>query len=185
MRTCLVTLLLLVGTVHADPPGLTPPTTVAPSADDTGSYRLQTAGMDALAIGLFAIADKDDSGAAGGLGVATYVGGGPLMHLIHHHTNRALLSLALRVGLPLVGGAIGNALGSSHCSDDCDNDADIAGTAWGVIAGAIVASVIDVGYLSRGDDVAERPIQPPPTSSSPALASPERHEVRVGLAFAF
>jgi len=56
---------------------------------------------------------------------------------------------------------------------------------WGFIVGAAAASVIDVGYLSRGDDVGDRPIQTPPMSASPALASPERHEVRVGLAFPF
>jgi hypothetical protein len=178
MRACLVTLVLLVGIAHADPPGLTPP-----NVADTGSYRLQTAGLDAASLGVFALALHEDSGTLGALAIANYVAGPPLLHMYRRHPGRAVASVVFRVGLPLLGAAIGSSLASSRCS--CDDLGDLDGVIWGFIAGAAAASVIDVGLLSRGDDVAARSIQAPPASSGPALASPERHEVHVGLAFAF
>ena len=88
MRTCLVTLLLLVGVAHADPPGLTPP-----NVADTGSYRLQTAGLDAASFGLFALAIHEDSGTLGAFAVANYLAGPPLLHMFRNHPGRAVASV--------------------------------------------------------------------------------------------
>jgi len=181
-----VLVLALASVAHADPPGLTPATPMPVDAADTGSYRLQTAGVDAATLLLGVVAAKDNSDAALGAAIGTYFVGPALVHLYHHHPGRAAASIALRVGLPFVLGAIGNSLGKSQCSYECDNDADIAFTAWGVLAGGIAASAIDIGYLSRGEDrAAPAALLPPPPPPSQPLATHEPHEMKVSLAFAF
>jgi hypothetical protein len=179
----LVVLLLMVATAHADPPGMT--SSAAPAEQgDTDSYRLQTALCDAAALAMFAMAAKsEDSSAAASIGLAMYVAGGPVVHLIHHHNERAAASLALRVVLPLIAGSIGAAIGKGECDNGCDNDSDIAGAALGVIGGAIVASAIDIGYLSRGEDAPAT--QPAPILPPPPIGPAEPHQVRVGVSFAF
>jgi hypothetical protein len=179
----LVVLVLLVATAHAEPPGMSP---TAPAAEqpDADSYRLQTALCDAAALAMFAMGAKsEDSAAATSIGLAMYVAGGPVVHLIHHHNERAAASLALRVVLPLITGAIGGAIGKSGCDNGCDNDSDIAGAALGVISGAIAASVIDIGYLSRGEDAPAT--RPAPIVPPPPIGPAEPHQVRVGVTFAF
>jgi hypothetical protein len=132
---------------------------------------------------LFAMQSKSDGDAAGTIGLGMYVAGGPLVHLFHHHNGRAAASVALRVVLPLVFGAIGSAFGKSQCDTYCDNDSDIAGTAFGVIGGAIAASAIDIGYLSRGEDAPAT--RPAPILPPPPIGPAEPHQVRVGVTFAF
>jgi hypothetical protein len=184
-----VVLMLLVATAHAaraDPPGLTTPAATEPAAEqDNGSYRLQTALCDVAAITMFAMQSNSDGDAAGTIGLAMYVAGGPVVHLIHHHNGRAVQSLALRVVLPLIGAAIGSALGKGACSAECDNDSDIAGAAFGVIGGAIAASAIDIGYLSRGEDAPATRPGPGPILPPAPIAPAEPHQVRVGVTFAF
>lgn len=185
MRFAVMILLVLASTARAEPPGLTPVTAV--DSSDASSYRLQTAAVDATTLLLGFVAAKADSDAALGAAVVTYVVGPALVHVWHHHSGRAVASLALRVGLPFVLAAVGNSLGKSQCSYDCDNDADIALTAYGFIAGAIAASAIDIGYLSRGgeDRAAPAAASTMPAPPPPQMSSPEPHEVKVNLAFAF
>jgi hypothetical protein len=174
----LVVLLLMVATAHADAPEVAKPAEV-----DTGSYRLQTALCDAAALAMFAMQSKSDGDAAGTIGLAMYVVGCPIVHLFHHHNGRAAASVALRVALPLVLGVIGSAVGKSQCDAGCDNDSDLAGVAYGIIGGAIAASAIDIGYLSRGEDAPATRAAPivPPAPIGPA----EPHQVRVGMTFSF
>ncbi|HEY1549374.1 MAG TPA: hypothetical protein VGG28_16220 [Kofleriaceae bacterium] len=164
--------MLLVATAHADP------STAEPS--DADSYRLQTALCDVAALSLFAMSARSDGDAGVAIGFATYVAAAPIVHMFHHHGERAAASVALRVVLPLIGGALGASAGKSQCDAGCDNDSDIAGTAVGVIVGAIAASAIDIGYLSRGEDAPATPIAPPAP-----IGPAEPHQVRVGLTFAF
>jgi hypothetical protein len=182
----LVILLLLVATAHADPPGMTAP--AAPPIDhgDADSYRLQTAAADAAALAMFVIASKSEDGdAAASIGLGMYVAGGPIVHLIHHHNGRAVASLALRVVLPVIAGAVGAGIASGRCSSqDCDDPfAGLGGALIGAVVGAGAASAIDIGYLSRGEDApATRPAPIlPPAPIGPA----EPHQVRVGVTFAF
>jgi hypothetical protein len=164
MRTLVLSVavtMLATASAHADPPGMTPalePTAATPAGDAT-SYRLQTAAADlsAIAVGMVASKSEDHGGQVGAVAVLTYGFGAPLVHLYHHHLDRAGESLALRIGLPLLGGLLGNALGKRQCGPGCDNDSDIAGTAFGVVIGAVAASAIDIGYLSRGEEVTRAP----------------------------
>lgn len=184
-------LLLLVATAtaaRADAPGMTAPVTSAPvDQGDTDSYRLQTALCDAAALAMFAMAAKSEDGdAAGTIGLGLYVAGGPIVHLIHHHNGRAVASLLLRVGLPMVVGAAGAGLASGSCNNGDDDDcgfAALGGAVIGAVVGAAAASAIDIGYLSRGEDApATRPTPiMPPAPIGPA----EPHQVRVGMTFAF
>jgi hypothetical protein len=180
----LVVLMLLVATAHADPPGMTAPLAPGPPVDqDTGSYRLQTALCDVAALTMFAMQSHSDGDAAGTIGLAMYVAGGPIVHLIHHHNGRAVASLALRVALPLVAGAVGAAMASGNCGGgDCDDGfAELGGVIIGAVVGMVGASAIDIGYLSRGEDApATRPAPIlPPAPIGPA----EPHQVRVGMTF--
>jgi hypothetical protein len=180
----LVALMLLVATAHADPPGMSSPAAPAADRGDTDSYRLQTALCDAAALAMFAMGAKsEDSAAATSIGLAMYIAGAPVVHLFHHHNERAAASLALRLFLPIIGGAIGAAIGKSKCDAGCDNDSDFAGEAFGIVGGAIAASAFDIGYLSRGEDAPAT--QPAPILPPPPIGPAEPHQVRVGVTFAF
>jgi hypothetical protein len=181
----LVVLLVLVATAHADPPGMTAPVASPVEPGDIDSYRLQTAMSDAAALAMFVIAAKSEDGdAAADLGFAMYVAGGPIVHLIHHHNGRAVASLALRVALPVVAGAVGAALTSGNCSNDDDcGFAALGGALIGAVVGAGAASAIDIGYLSRGDDAPAT--RPAPILPPAPLGPAEPHQVRVGVTFAF
>jgi hypothetical protein len=181
----LVVVLLLVATAHADPPGMTAPTASPVDHGDIDSYRLQTAMSDAAALAMFVIAAKSEDGdATATIGLGIYVAGGPIVHLIHHHNGRAVASLALRVALPFLAGAVGAGIASGNCGGDCNDPfAALGGAVIGAVVGAGAASAIDIGYLSRGEDgPATRPAPIlPPAPIGPA----EPHQVRVGVTFAF
>src|SRR5262245_36637839 len=83
--------------------------------------------------------------------VATYVLGGPAIHLAHGHADSALGSLALRVGFPLAGALAGYALGSAACGS---NDSEfipcpVAIGALGFMAGFVAAPIIDASVVAR------------------------------------
>jgi hypothetical protein len=186
----LVIVMLLAAVAHADPPGMTAPLAAPATVDqgDADSYRLQTALCDVAAIVMFATAAKsDDANAAGTLGLAMYVAGGPIVHLIHHHNGRAAASLLLRVALPLVVGAVGAGVASGHCSNDDDDCgfAPLGGAVIGAVVGAGAASAIDIGYLSRGEDAPATRPGPAPILPPAPIGPAEPHQVRVGMTFAF
>jgi hypothetical protein len=179
---CLI-VLALVASAHAEPPGLTGLTPLvalpapAPVMVTEESYRLQTLLSDLTVVGLGVVASKNNGSGdtLGPVAVGVYFLGAPAVHIAHHHYARAAASLALRVGLPLLGVAIGSALGKGQCSEYCDNDSDIAGAVFGGMVGVLAASLIDIGYLSRGETV-----QPPGVASSMGTSSPT---VKMGFTF--
>jgi hypothetical protein len=167
----------------ADPPGLTPQADPEDTTVEVPSYRLQTAAADAAVLTLGVISAKSGAG-GGGVGAVVALGGyllaAPLVHVAHDHSDRAGESIALRVGLPLLGGVVGNLIGRSQCSYQCDNDADIALTAFGVMVGAGAASVLDIAYLSRGETVRRSAPRLAPTAG----VGPNG-QIRVGLGGTF
>ena len=176
VRFVLVAMLIAARVAHADPPGLTP-------VLDDGSYRLQTALVDASVIGLGLMASKanePESDKIGDAAVATFAFGAPLLHLYHRHPGRAAASFALRVGLPLLGMGIGSGIGQRSCSEGCDNNTDIIGAAVGALIGSIAASAIDIGYLSRG----EEPSEPAP-GLAPSFGAGANGTVRLGIGGSF
>jgi len=110
-----------------------------------------------------------DLGAPLGLtGAVVYVAGGPTVHLAHGHPGRAAISVALRVGTPLVFGLAGMGIGAAlyhgpapcnggdmpyqGCYDDSGWGSFVAaifGMGVGAGVGALTASTIDIAVLAR------------------------------------
>ena len=108
-------------------------------------YGWQTLLVDGAAIGtLFAAAGTESSELAI-LGVGTFYLGAPIVHFTHGNVGRGFGSLGLRVGAPLIVGAIGAG------SADCNRDHEFCGFAEfaaGVAVGAALAVVVDAVALA-------------------------------------
>jgi len=81
-------------------------------------------------------------------GAVGYVGGGPTIHALHHQHGRTAGSVALRLGLPLVGGAVGAAVVSPSISGDSEIPYRLAGGVLGAGIGMIAASLTDIAALA-------------------------------------
>ncbi len=134
------------------------PTTEPARGTDAGTtwYGYQTLGTDGLALlllGAGVAADGDNGEMLAKFSIGTYLLGAPLVHVAHDRSTRALGSLALRAGLPLVGYMIGSALehdepvceGDIH---DCYYDDSIGESVLGVMAGVAIASIVDAAMLA-------------------------------------
>jgi len=168
----------------ADPPGLTPlvePAAPATAEPVVASYREQTAASDAAAVGLLFVAGGAKTVQLIPVALGTYFLGAPVIHLVHHRPGRAAASLALRVGLPILGAMIGAKTYHSSCSPhdvECDDVGPEVNEVLGVLGGALAASVIDTAFLAKGDEAPARP------AWSPTVAA-GRQGFSVGLAGSF
>ena len=145
--------------VPTEPPAVATPVPAEPPSGEPG-YRLQTATVDAIAIGVTTLAAAARSDGAGYLGVGTYLLGSPIVHIAHDHPGRAAGSFGLRVLLPFVGGLIGDKQGGCH-GDVCDSG-DVG---LGLFAGMVAATVLDTMWLAEGDEA------PPRASWSPTVSA--------------
>jgi hypothetical protein len=164
---------------HANPPGaeptVTPPglTPAAPLPEPgLKSYRGQTLAADGVALGLLVVAlssdDYERADSFGKLSIGTFVLGAPLVHLTKQRTGRALGSLTMRVGFPIIGGMLASGLvAGTQCDGDVCYDEDRGEVALGILLGAIVASGVDMMYLAKGD----APKRPEPAWTPTARAS--------------
>jgi hypothetical protein len=136
---------------------------VAPTTR-TERYGMKIAAVDGLAFGAMVVGaivlvagaiDNDEEGsiALGAVlmigGAVTYVVGPPLVHSNKGNSSSAWKSLALRLGLPALGGILGSTMQRTECSGDVcssSND-DIAGSLSGI--GVLAAMVIDWTLLSK------------------------------------
>jgi hypothetical protein len=75
--------------------------------------------------------------------LATYALGGPVVHIAHENYGRAAGSLGLRVGGPILGGALGCAADDSSGMFGC-----LGGLALGVFLGTLTAVVVDSAALA-------------------------------------
>lgn len=115
---------------------------------------LTDAGAITLTIVLTANADERDDAAVIGafvIGASTFALGGPIVHGAHGHWGKAGVSLALRAGLSLIGGAIGAGIGADSCSQYVyDHEGCAIGYGvLGLIAGATTAVIVDAAVLAR------------------------------------
>jgi len=121
-------------------------------------YGWQTALVDAASLSLGASVaalsdqghDSDVSGAVGGIVVASYVLGGPIVHAAHGQWGTAGASLGLRLGAP-VGGALGGLLlGYAVCPRHDDRDVPCSAVTAGVggFLGFATALVVDSAVLA-------------------------------------
>jgi hypothetical protein len=165
------------GTASPPPPTVPPAYTygTAPTTR-TERYGMKVAAVDGLAFGAMMVGaivlvagiaedsvDEDDGTVALGValmigGAITYVVGGPLVHNSKRNTSSAWKSLALRLGLPALGGMIGSAMHREECSGDVcssSND-DLAGSLSGL--GVLAAMVIDWTVLSHHTVTVQAPV---------------------------
>ncbi len=165
--------------VHAEPPGLVIPVPVdgtpfvaidtqdAPAGAPIGfvmlpeapvpsaptSYRWQIVAADVAAVGSLVMALENGSKDWASFGLATYGLGAPMIHAANHHGGRALASLTVRIGLPLIGGMLGArqgcgapAPGDGACGDSGFPD---DGYVKGIAIGAVAAMAIDAWLIAR------------------------------------
>jgi hypothetical protein len=156
VRSALV-IVALARIAAAEPPAVATP---APPPPGEPSYRLHTATVDGIAIGLMTLALSAKNDGAGYLGVGTYLLGSPIVHLAHDHPGRAAGSFGLRVLLPFIGGMIGDKQAGCH-GDVCDS----GNAGLGLFAGMVAATVLDTMWLAEGDEA------PPRASWSPAVSA--------------
>jgi hypothetical protein len=130
-------------------------------AEETRSYAWQIAvadGSSLAALVAATMAGHPEAGAA--LGGVGFVGAAPIIHGAHARPGAAVGSLALRVGLPLLGGFIGYWV-TGKCTphdrpfeypdESCDwSDLGRAIDAGlGVAVGVLAASALDMAFLAR------------------------------------
>jgi hypothetical protein len=181
MRKLLVaTIVTASAPVQAAPPGMTPAVDPAmpPAPSDATiaqpSYRAQLALADAAVVGVSLLGSLSaNNNAVPTLVIGTYLLGSPAIHLAHDHGSRAVASLGLRLGLPLLGAMLGAGAACGGRSS-CGTDAAIAVPAIGAVAGVLAASAIDLVYLGREDTIAAPRL-------SPTVSADGHGSVRLGL----
>ncbi len=130
-------------------------------------YGLPILATDGVAYGMFAAAalEEPTSGVTWPIGVASFVLGGPIVHLTRGQWGHAGLSFLMRGGLPVAGAL----LGASGCVDGG------GGCGQGVIGlavvGMVAATVIDVAALSY-EPV---PVPVPTPTIQPAVSIGAQH----------
>jgi hypothetical protein len=120
-------------------------------------YGWQTLTLDGLLlVGSFAALQvgtssrSDVAEALAWVPVGAYAVGGPTIHLIHREPWRALGSLGLRAGLPVVGGAIGIGIFATCPPPDGEyGNCGLGELIIGVATGVLAASLIDGLALAR------------------------------------
>jgi hypothetical protein len=165
-------------TLPLAPPGLAPvgPLPAPEPAFEVHNYRWQIAAVDAA--GLALVLSHSETGVS--LGALTYILGGPIVHGLHDQGGRMGVSLALRLGLPILlayGGASLAQL-NNRCSpddDDCDSGA-LGGALLGFGLGVATAMVIDTAVIARPIEVRN----PPGATWAPQIAVTS-HRVGLGV----
>jgi hypothetical protein len=171
MRVAVVLVLaVLCQLAHANPPGMTEPAplgltpsapevTPQPPAPPLKSYRSHVLIADGIAVGLMVLAveqNDDSSEALAKLSLGTYVFGAPLVHLTKNKSGRALASITMRVGFPIIGAMLGRSMAADQYCDynyeyNCGDAWNSDEAAMGILAGIIGAMVVDAAYLAKGD----------------------------------
>jgi hypothetical protein len=105
---------------------------------------------DGVALGMIAVGAATDFDIGIILGVPTYVVRAPIMHMSRQRYGRAAASLAMRVGLPLVGVVVGDRVDASCGSPPCMGD-ELRNVYVGLLGGVVLASVLDAAFLASGD----------------------------------
>ena len=100
---------------------------------------------DAAAVGMALLVSGLNEDLAGSVGIGGYLFGGPIVHAVHGNGGRALASLAMRGGLPVLGFMLG-AGASQGCSGEY---CGLAGAVLGGMLGTATALTVDWLFLAR------------------------------------
>lgn len=128
-------------TALAQPPGLTEVPTPPPAPSDWYGWQLLLA--DGGALGLGAATGNGDIA----LG---WIGTGAVVHGAHHNYGRAVLSVGMRIGLPLAGVFLGESSARGCTGDLCDLGPALVGG----MLGMGTAEVIDLALAKDEPDAA-------------------------------
>jgi hypothetical protein len=135
-----------LGPASLPAPALTAPGVVepqpppAPPVKGYGGQLLLSDGITAVLLAVASAAGPSQDESIATLAALDFVLVPPGIHLAHHRPGRAMLSLALRAGLPLLGARL---LSSP-------NDEDAGNLLTGVAGGAFVAALVDDFVLGAG-----------------------------------
>ena len=182
MRVALIAVLVIASAsiARAEPPGLVIPTPAYETAEpmivfvdapaEESSYRWQVIASDAVAVTAAVFALRKESEDLATVGLVAYGLGAPMVHAGNGHGRRALGSLALRVGLPLLGGYLGAKLSPPPV---CAQGADLGGDctsgdtiAKGIVVGAIAAMAIDAWVVAKPERKPSRTWSPNAAATS-------------------
>src|SRR5580693_5839787 len=151
--------------------GSEPPSAPTPSAETAGQerswYGWQTLAVDAVAagvgfgsIGLSGDGEGSPPDVYGGpAGLTIYGLGPPLVHVLHHRWDMALIDLGIRVGAPLLLGAVGwglDAAANHGCGYDNICYPGLGGAMVGSFLGYTAAVTVDAAVLAYDKVLPER-----------------------------
>jgi len=160
---------------HADEP----PAVSAPIAPSTW-YGWQTLAADAAVSALWIGAHETGSSGLRSLGIAGYVAGTPLIHVLHGRSDNGLVSALLRVTAPVVGGAAGFLVGGTMCSHSNHSDellfdysissCQVTGLLVGFFGAMVAVSVFDATQATVAPGDAWHPHRGgPPLAFAPTI----------------
>lgn len=187
MRFLCPLVLVLAGafpsTAGAQAPGDAPAdntvATPAHTKSTTTWYGWQIALADLTALGLAVKTETSE------LLLAEYLFGGLVIHAAHGEQRKALASVGLRVGVPVVGFLLGAAQGS--CNDEEDFDCGLGAMVAGTVIGMGTAAVLDWFWLANKTRRVEGRtalLRTHGIEANPTLAV-QRDGARIGLAGTF
>jgi hypothetical protein len=126
-------------------------------------YGWQVLAADGALLGLTAVALAGDAEDLGQLSLLGFFVAGPLVHRAHAGGSRALASLGMRLGLPVVGAIIG--VSTATCSPD-EWLCGVGEAAIGMATGMAVAIAIDSIWAYEDSTPMPAPTRPPRASWS-------------------
>ena len=155
------------------------PAPSAPSPHASGSYGAQIVLTDLGAVLLGALLTDQSNSAIPIL--VSWSFASPLVHVVHGHPGRGVLSLLLHVGAPIVGAYVGVQVEHCGTSSSDDDFCGLAGLLLGGLVGMVTATTIDAAVLAQ---LADAPPPPPAyrrgIASAPAMSVTHRGDLTFG-----
>ncbi|HET6611088.1 MAG TPA: hypothetical protein VFG83_03830 [Kofleriaceae bacterium] len=141
--------------------------------------------VDAAALGMGIGSTRANAAAMSSAALALFVLGGPAVHIMHDNGGGAIVSLALRVSIPMAGAFVGPAL--SGCGDD--GWCQLGGMVMGLAAGAATASILDATLVARTEVIDENTepwlVHAGSLHANPVVAATDSGSATLGLAGTF
>ena len=109
----------------------------------TTSYGWQIVLAD---VGGLVVAGVVGAAGGGGASVAPYFLASPIVHGVHGNSGKAIGSLGLHLGLPIVGMLVGVGVGGHNCDSDA---CGLGGLVLGMMGGMVAATVVDAAWLAH------------------------------------